>query len=110
MVCFPGSRIHIRILVSSGFPYTYRLIRKNEAGEPVVVIGRRNSWRTPYYERFAVGFSQKFKLFKLNITLREEILNLFDQYNVLGYSWISGARVEHGLSRRTFDIGVQVEF
>lgn len=110
MVRFPGSRIHIRILISSGFPFTYQLVRKNEAGAPIIVTSRRNSWRAPDYQRFDIGFTQKFRLFNLDITLRQEILNLFDRYNVLGYSWISGARVEHGLSRRTFDVGIQVEF
>lgn len=110
MVRFPGSRLHIRILYASGYHYTYRTVITNEAGEEVVVFSKRNAFTTPFYRRFDIGFTQQFRLKNFNITLREEILNLFDMYNVLGYSWISGAKLEQGLSRRTYNIGLQVEF
>ena len=52
-----------------------------------------------------------FKLLNpLKITLREEILNLYDHYNVLGYTWLGGLMVEHGLSGRIYNIGLRVEF
>ncbi len=110
MVRFPGSRLHIRILFASGYHYTYRTVITNEVGEEVVVFSKRNAFTTPFYRRFDIGFTQQFKLKNLNITFREEILNLFDMYNVLGYSWISGAKLEQGLSRRTYNIGAQIEF
>ncbi len=109
MVRFPGSRIHIRILFASGYHYTYQTIRTNENGEKVILFSKRNAWTTPFYQRFDIGFTQQFKFKNLNITFREEILNLFDIYNVLGYSWISGMKIEHALSKRTYSIGVQIE-
>jgi outer membrane receptor protein involved in Fe transport len=110
MVRFPGSRIHIRILYASGNHYTYQTVTTNEAGEESVVFSKRNAFTTPVYRRFDIGFTQQFKLNNFNIILREEILNLFDIYNVLGYSWINGVKMEQGLSRRTYSIGIQAEF
>jgi hypothetical protein len=110
MVRFPGSRLHIRILYASGYHYTHQMIKTNEAGEEVVVFSKRNAFTTPFYRRFDIGFTQQFKLKNFNVTFREEILNLFDIYNVLGYSWISGAKLEQGLSRRTYNIGASIEF
>ncbi len=110
MVRFPGSRLHIRILYASGYHYTYQMVTKNEAGEEVTIFSKRNAFTTPFYRRFDIGFTQQFKLKNFEITLREEILNLFNIYNVLGYSWISGTKLEQALSRRTYDIGVQVTF
>ena len=110
MVRFPGSRIHIRILYASGHHYTYQTVRTNDNGEEVVVFNKRNAWTTPFYRRFDIGFTQQFKLKNFNVTFREEILNLFNIYNVLGYSWMSSEKIEHALSRRTYNIGIQVEF
>ncbi len=110
MVRFSGSRIHIRILFASGHHYTYQTVRISENGEKVILFSKRNAWTTPLYRRFDIGFTQNFKLDNFNITIREEILNLFDMYNVLGYSWIDGAKVEHALSGRTYNIGIQAEF
>ncbi|MBD3291239.1 TonB-dependent receptor plug domain-containing protein, partial [candidate division KSB1 bacterium] len=111
MVRFPGSRIHIRLLFGSGYHYTYYYSNINEDGEIVLEAGKRNAQKIPYYSRFDIGFSQKFTLFNsTTITLREEILNLFEYNNVLGYSWISGMMAVHNLSGRTFNIGMRVEF
>ena len=107
---FPGSRLHIRILFGSGYPYTYRYVKTNDNGESEVVLGKRNSSTTRFYRRFDIGFTQKFKLGNISVTLKEEILNLFNMYNVMGYSWISGAKVEHGLSKRTYNIGISAQF
>lgn len=111
MVRFPGSRIHIRILFGSGSHYTYKYTAVNEEGKRILKEGRRNALATPHYTRFDIGLSQEFKLFNsVRLTLREEILNVFDHYNVLGYSLLSGTMTEHGLSRRTFNIGMRMEF
>ena len=101
----------VRLLFGSGYHYTFRTIQHDDQGNPYVWFGSRNKQTIPYYRRFDVGFTQEFKLFNtINITLREEVLNLFNRYNVLGYSWINGSRIEYGLSGRTFNIGMLVEF
>ncbi len=108
---FPGSSIHIRLLFGSGYKYTFRYLDKDDNGNYVEVFGKRNRWTIPWYRRFDIGFTQEFHLRdKYRVTLRQEILNLFDRYNILGYTWLSELRIEHGLSRRTFNIGATVEF
>ncbi|RKY54569.1 MAG: hypothetical protein DRP89_04840 [Candidatus Neomarinimicrobiota bacterium] len=108
---FPGSRIHIRLLFGSGYHYTCRLTRTDGEGNLVVEPGPRNACKIPFYERFDVGFSQKFHFsHSVKITMREEILNLFNHYNVLGYSWLNGQRIEHVLSERTYNIGITIDF
>ena len=107
---FPGSRLHIRILFGSGYPCTYRFVKTNDSGDSEIILSKRNSFTTPFYRRFDIGFTQKIKLGNIRVILKEEILNLFDMYNVMGYSWISGAKVERGLSKRTYNIGIRVQF
>jgi len=110
---FENSYMHLRILYGSGFPYTPKLMRYNEEKEEyeTYYLGQRRA-RTPIYGRFDVGFTQKFTILDFaNITLREEILNLFDHVNVLSYSptpW--NTMLKNKLSGRVYNIGMMVEF
>ena len=90
---FPNSRFHMRFVFASGFP-------DDSAHE-----------RLPVYGRFDIGFSQKFTFgSRINLYLREEILNLFDHVNVLAYdTTFEGYVVRHELSRRIFNLGLRIE-
>ena len=108
---FPGSKLHIRFLFGSGYPYTNKWLRIGENGERIVTTGKRNHYRIRFYKRFDIGFTQNFRLFeRYSIILQEEILNLFDEYNILGNSWIEGVKTEHGLSRRTYNVSINIGF
>ncbi|MDZ7725951.1 MAG: TonB-dependent receptor [candidate division KSB1 bacterium] len=110
---FKNSYMHLRIHYGSGFPFTPEFMRFNEEKEEyeTYYLGQRRA-RIPAYGRFDVGFTQKFfVLNSFHITLREEILNLFDHFNVLSYSptpW--NTMVKNKLSGRVYNIGIMIEY
>ncbi len=107
-----NSKIHIRLLYGSGYPYTLYAYRLNEqTGERLLYQSTPNGARMQFYTRFDIGFTQEFKIGDYKLQLREEILNLFNHFNVIGYSktpW--NQLLKHSLSGRTFNLGVEVEF
>ena len=109
------SRFHIRVLYGSGFPHTPKVVAIAEDGRPQLTDGPRNSVRDRPYFRFDVGMTQSTSLWRKTLHLREEIANVFDQYNVLGYSYLpspSGKPIElrRSLGRRVYNVSVSVEF
>ncbi|MCK5149291.1 TonB-dependent receptor [bacterium] len=110
MVNYPGSRIFIRLLYGSGTPYTLFVSEQRENGEYVSTHGRRNAERLHFYSRFDVGLVQKLTVAGMTVTLREEVLNLFNNLNVMGFSVFSGKMTPHYLSGRTFQLGVQASW
>lgn len=107
-----NSKIHIRLLYGSGYPYTLYSFRINEqTGDRLVYQTRPNGARMQFYTRFDIGFTQEFKIGKYKLQLRQEILNLFNHFNVIGYSktpW--NQLLKHSLSGRTYNLGAQIEF
>ncbi len=73
------SRFHLRILFGTGFPYTHQVVQGNGR----LVDGPRNSSRGEPYFRFDVGLTQGIRIAENTFHLRQEIANLFDQYNAL---------------------------
>ena len=110
---FKNSYMHLRILYGSGFPFTPEFMRFNEEKQEyeTYYLGQRRA-RLSAYGRFDVGFTQKFSvLHAFHITVREEILNLFDHFNVLSYSptpW--NTMVKNQLSGRVYNIGIMIEY
>ncbi len=107
---FPFSRFHVRLLYGSGYPYTWeRWEYDEEAGRYWLKKGPRNQFRMVFYARFDVGFTQTFELGNdLSLQLREEVLNLFNHYNVLSHQVAFGQQIDRSLGGRTYNIGVQI--
>ena len=105
------SRFHLRILYGTGFPYTPQVVKGNRR----LVDGPRNSRRGEPYFRFDVGLTQGIRIAENVFHLRQEIANLFDQYNVVGYSYFPTWRgepieVKRSLGRRVYNLGIVWEF
>ncbi|MCK5145635.1 TonB-dependent receptor [bacterium] len=108
MVRFPGSRLHVRLILGSGTYFTYRYRVEDDQGNAYLRSGPRNANKLPYYQRFDIGFTQKFKWKGLQITCREEVLNLFNRKNTLGYTWFGHELLKRYLSGRVFNIGAEI--
>lgn len=104
------SKLFARIVFGTGYPFTYRQWVWNEdSTQYVLELGRRNLGRLPFYYRIDIGFSQTLHAGDwATITLREEILNLFDRKNVLGH-YRGQSAVKHYLSGRIFNFGLRAE-
>jgi hypothetical protein len=105
------SKLFARVVFGTGYPFTYRQWVWDEgAGRYRLELGRRNLGRLPFYYRIDIGFTQTLKLGQWGtITLREEVLNLFDRKNVLGL-YRGQSAVKHYLSGRIFNFGLRAEF
>jgi len=109
---YKNSRFFIRLVYGSGYPFTWKkYIFNHETNEMELKKNHRNNGRLHYYTRFDIGFSQSFNLYKtLKLTLREDILNLFDHVNELSYDLAFNRMVKQYLSGRIFNVGMRVEF
>jgi len=111
-----ASRFHIRVLYGSGFPFTPQVPERDGAGNVVgLAPGSRHSVRDDAYFRFDVGLSQVFEIGGLEVTVREEVANLFDQFNAVGYRQLPApdgevALLPRGLGRRVYNGEVRVAF
>jgi hypothetical protein len=72
----------------------------------------------PFYYRIDMGLTMKFDLgSRRSLTLSVEVLNVFNKYNIVSYSWYSIPRestapleVPNLLSARYFNVGARAEF
>lgn len=112
MAKYNNSLFFIRFVYGSGYPFTWKkYIFNSETNEFELKSGRRNNTRLHYYMRFDIGFSQSFNLHRtFKLTIREEILNLFDLANELSYDLAFNRLVKQYLSGRVFNIGMRLEF
>ena len=110
MVRFPGSRLHVRLILGSGTYFTYRYRMQDEEGNYYLKDGPRNKYKLPYYQRFDIGFTQRFKWKGVAFTCREEVLNLFNRRNTLGYTWFAHQLMKRYLGGRVFNIGLEASF
>jgi len=108
---FRNSRMHVRFVWGSAYPFTWEnWILNQDTGEYEFLKGRRNHSRLTLYQRFDVGFTQEFKLGKdYKLILREEVLNTFNNINLLGYDFMFNRRVDYYMSGRIYNIGMRLE-
>jgi hypothetical protein len=108
----PWSKLFVRFLFGTGYPYTpSKWVWDSDAGVYELVEGKRNSRRLPFYYRVDLGFNQEFRIGEhAHISLREEILNLYNVKNVLGYELAFDRLIKHYLSGRVFNFGIRAEF
>lgn len=111
-----ASRFHIRLLYGSGYPFTSQLPVLDQDEQIVgFVSGNRHANRDDPYTRFDVGMTQEFTIGALEVELREEVTNLFDEFNVVGYRQLPApdrtmALLPRGLGRRAYIGEVSVRF
>jgi len=108
---FKNSRMHVRFVWGSAYPFTWeKWILNQETGQYEFLKGRRNHGRLTLYQRFDVGFTQEFKLSgNYKLILREEVLNTFNNINLLGYDYMFNRRVDYYMSGRVYNIGMRLE-
>ena len=109
-----ASRFHIRMLYGSGFPYT-PMLRADGAEAGGLEEGARHSRRYPGYFRFDMGMTQMVRVWGWKVEIREEVANLFDQFNVVGYTYLPGGpdtlvELRNALGRRTVNLSLATRF
>lgn len=100
------SLFHIRLLHGSGFPSTPK-IERAQSSDLILIPGPRNSRAGNAYFRFEIGSTQRVRIYGIDIELRKEVANIFDQFNIVGFEYLpapDGSVVEfqNGLGRRVF--------
>ena len=111
-----ASRFHIRVLYGSGFPYTPQIPLIDDDGTiSGLAAGARHARRDDAYIRFDIGTTQAFCVGSLEWEVREEVANLFDEFNAVGYRQLpapdgSMALLPRGLGRRVYNVEVSVRF
>ncbi len=109
---WPNSKFHLRILYGTGYPYTWQHWMLNrDTSMYELAKGKRNHVRMQMYGRFDAGFTQTFILndtYKL--VLRQEVLNVFNHYNVLGFDFVMNRKVDLSLSGRILNFSAEIEF
>lgn len=107
----PSFRVHLRLLYSSGLPFS-----------PPVNPENRNAFRGGEYQRVDIGFSKIIALcekkanpFLKSLWLSVEILNLTSHQNTISYYWVNDVNnnyyaVPNSLSQRFFNIRGSLKF
>ena len=107
----PSFRVHLRLLYSSGLPFS-----------PPVNPENRNKFRGGEYQRIDVGFSKIFEFTKRNpdsafksFWISAEVLNLTGNQNIISYYWVNDVNnnyyaVPNSLSQRFFNIRCTLKF
>ncbi|MDA0337355.1 MAG: hypothetical protein O2782_19500, partial [bacterium] len=111
-----ASRFHLRVLYGSGFPYTPRIpVLATDGTITGLVAGARHARRDDPYIRFDIGTTQALRVGSLEWEVREEVANLFDEFNAVGYRQLpapdgSMALLPRGLGRRVYNLEVSMRF
>jgi hypothetical protein len=116
---YPNIQYHNRILFGSGFLYHPRTVEVNpENGKSYLVIhfGKRYSY--PFYARVDMGLSVRIQIGrKYELLFISEVLNIFNNYNVVGYSWFQvfsqiqkAIPIPRILTKRFFNFGIELYF
>ena len=80
-----------------------------------LVEGERHALRDDPYIRFDMGLTQVFRVAGIEVEIREEVANLFDEFNAVGFRQLPApdgtmALLPRGLGRRVFNGEVSVLF
>jgi hypothetical protein len=111
-----ASRFHIRVLYGSGYPYTAKIpVIADDGTITGLQAGRRHAQRDDGYIRFDIGTTQAFRTGDLTWEVREEVANLFDEFNAVSYRQLpapdgSMALLPRGLGRRVYNVEISARF
>lgn len=113
---FSNAQAHLRILLGSGYLYHPRVpITDDETNDTYLQIEFDRSEKLQTYFRLDVGFSMRFDLaHDRDLIVIVETQNAWNVLNVLSYSWFQVeegvVRIPQVLSRRFFNVGMEVAF
>lgn len=110
-----ASRLHLRLLGGSGFPFTPQIKDPQDDGVTLLVDGERHSRRGRLYARFDMGMTQTVVLGGYKVDFRQEVANIFDQFNVVGYRYLptptdEAVELRRALGRRVYNVGMSTSF
>jgi outer membrane receptor protein involved in Fe transport len=115
----PMLQFHTRILFGSGYRYYLRQVEEDPAsGDNYITINFHRTLKYPYYSRVDMGLSARLSTGKRPEFLAvAEVLNVFNNFNVLGYRWFQVFEDNQGLvpiprilTKRFFNVGLRVSF
>ena len=106
-----SSFVYLRMLLGTGVPYTPQRLDLDDPRR--LTDGRRHSRRTGTYHRFDMGLVQEWEIMARTIRSRIEVLNVFDQFNVVGHSYLLTPTQEvvelpKALGRRYYNLSLAV--
>jgi len=83
--------------------------------QPFFHPGDRHAQRDDAYIRFDIGMTQAFRVGSMDLEVREEIANLFDEFNAVGFRQLpapdgSMALLPRGLGPRVYNVEASVRF
>jgi hypothetical protein len=116
---FPHLQFHTRILFGSGYRYFPRQAAEDpQTGQSYIDINFDRTLKYPYYGRVDMGLSASLKNGKrTEFLLVAEVLNVFNNFNVLGYSWFQVFPDNQGvvpipriLTKRFLNLGLRISF
>jgi hypothetical protein len=117
MPSLPRSRMHIRFLFGSGYPFTPLYAKPDSSGATKTLAeANRNTFRHPFYRRIDLGMSYDWTLSpRVEARFSFEIFNIFDFRNRLSYAAFLDATgrawyAPVNLSRRLFNARVNLQF
>lgn len=114
----PNWQSHLRFAVSTGTLFHPRRVEVGPDGKNYLVVDYGKRWELPIYMRADMGLSAKFEIAdKKFLTVVAEVLNVFNNYNIAGYSWYqvipgvrSPLRVPQIFTERFFNFGMEFSF
>jgi hypothetical protein len=116
---FPYLQFHTRILFGSGYRYFLRQVEEDPAtADNFITINFDQTLKYPYYGRVDMGLSARLNSGKRpEFLIVAELLNVFNNFNVLGYSWFQVFEDNQGLvpiprilTKRFFNLGLRISF
>jgi outer membrane receptor protein involved in Fe transport len=114
----PNWQSHLRFSVATGNLYHPRRVEVGTDGKNYIVVDYNKRWELPFYMRADMGLSAKFQLGEEKfLTIVAEVLNVFNNYNIAGYSWYqvipgvrSPLRVSQIFTERFFNLSAEFSF
>lgn len=114
----PNWQSHLRFSVATGTLYHPRRVEVGTDGKNYLVVDYNKRWELPFYMRADMGLSAKFQLGEEKfLTVVAEVLNVFNNYNIAGYSWYqvipgirSPLRVPQIFTERFFNLALEFSF
>lgn len=114
----PNWQSHLRFAVSTGTLFHPRRVEVGPDGKNYLVVDYGKRWELPVYMRADMGLSAKFEIGDRKfLTVVAEVLNVFNNYNIAGYSWYqvipgvrSPLRVPQIFTERFFNFGMEFSF
>ncbi|MBI4723248.1 MAG: TonB-dependent receptor [Candidatus Stahlbacteria bacterium] len=87
-----GCNFNIGFAISSGLPYTeilgrYKKYNKNNNWVWVEIEGPKDGARLPLYHRLDIGLDKEFRIKGASVTLKLQILNIYNHQNILYRMW-----------------------